>query len=222
MPLKLTILVIASDGLPIYAEHQALWRTYAKSHQDVTVYFLRQREDVETMYLAEDTLWAPGKETAERVLEKTVAAFQYLPPSSYDFLVRTNLSSVWNFNRLLEFCATLPPTNVFCGVLGNPGISGAGMILSPDVVTTLAENSGRVSRCYWDDVDFGKVAALCGIPSTQGFRYDPRSHDEVDLWADRAYHFYMKDMRTGTRNVANELDIMRYLILKLYPDASTR
>jgi hypothetical protein len=217
MPLKLTVLVIASDGLPIYAEHQALWRTYATSHPDVTVYFVRQREDVETIYLEGDTLWAPGKELTERVFEKTVAAFQYLPTSSYDFLVRTNLSSVWNFNRLLEFCATLPPTNVFCGVLGNPGLSGAGMILSPDVVTQLAANSSRVDRCHWDDIDFGKVAALCGIPSRRGFRYDPRSRQEVDLCWDRGYHFYMKDMRGGIRNVVNELEVTRYLVQKIYP-----
>jgi len=214
--MRITVLVIASESLEIYAEHQSLWRTYATSHPDVTVYFVRQREDIETMVQEGDTLWAPGKETAERVFEKTVAAFQYLPSSSYDFLVRTNLSSVWNFKRLLEVCAILPPTNVYCGVLGNPGISGAGMLLSPDVVTQLAANSSRVDRCYWDDVDFGKVAALCGIPSTRGFRYDPRSRDEVDLCWDRGYHFYMKDMRSGTRNCANELDVMRYLISKVY------
>lgn len=214
--MRITILVIASSNESIYAAHEACWRSYATSHPEITVYFLRQREDVDTPFLEGDTLWTSGTETTERVFEKTVAAFRFLSPSSYDYLVRTNLSSVWHFPNLLRTCATLPSTGVFCGVLGNPGLSGAGMILSPDVVQTLAENSGRVSRCKWDDIDFGKVAELCGIPRTRGYRFDPKSRFDVERWWNMGYHFYLKDMQGGVRNVANELDVMRYLIYKIY------
>lgn len=214
--MRITFLVIASDGLPIYAEHQTCWRAYAKTHPDITVYFIRQREDVITPYQDGDTLWFCGAEKTERVFEKTVGAFQFLSTTSYDYLVRTNLSSVWHFSNLLQVCSTLPKTNVFCGVLGNPGLSGAGMILSPDVVQALANNSGNVSRCEWDDIDFGKVAQLCGIPSMRGFRFDPKTRMDVDRFWNSGYHFYVKDMRGGVRNVANELDVMRYLIQKIY------
>lgn len=214
--MKLTVLVIANDTLPIYTEHQRLWRLYSKSHPDVTVYFLHQREDVTTPFVDEDRIWVHGRECLETIFDKTVAAFKFLPAGSYDFLVRTNLSSVWNFSKLLEFCETLPKETVYCGVLGNPGISGAGMILSPDVVRKLAEFSDRVDRGRWDDVDFGRVAALCGIPSTPASRYDPRSKQDVDQWWTRGYHYYLKDMQTGVRNTANELDVMTYLISKIY------
>lgn len=215
--MRITILVIASSDLGIYAEHEACWRSYAKTHPDITVYFLRQREDITAPVIEDDTLWTPGEERLERVFEKTVAAFRFLDPSSYDYLVRTNLSSVWHFSNLLRSCSTLPKTGVFCGVLGTPGLSGAGMILSPDVVTKLAENSGRVDRGMWDDIDFGKVAELCGIPRTRGYRFDPKSRFDVDRWWTSGYHFYLKDMRNGVRNVSNELDVMRYLIQKIYP-----
>jgi hypothetical protein len=215
--MKLVILVIASDNLAIYAHHEACWKSYARSHPDVVVYFIRQREDVDETYIDGDTIWSRGREATERVFEKTIAAFQYLPTSSYDFLVRTNLSSVWNFRRLIDFCRTLPTTNVFCGVIGNPGISGAGMILSPDVVTKLVANSGRVDRGMWDDVDLGKVAELCGIPRTRGYHFIPTSQFEIDRWWNSRYHFYLKDMRDGVRNVANELRRMRYLIRRIYP-----
>lgn len=214
--MRVTVLVIASEDLPIYASHQGCWRSYATSHPDVTVYFLRQREDIETMVQDGDTLWAPGKEATERVFEKTVAAFRYLPTSSYDFLVRTNLSSVWHFPSLLRVCAGLPSKNVFCGVPGNPGLSGAGMILSPDVATRLADNSHRVDRCKWDDIDFGKVAALCNIPCMVGSRYNTRSRSDVDMYWKWGYHFYLKNMTGETRNVDTEVDVMRYLIQKLY------
>jgi hypothetical protein len=214
--MRITILVIASSGSEIYAEHEKCWRSYATSDPGITVYFLRQREDIEVPRIEGDTLWTPGEERLERVFDKTVAAFQFLDPSSYDYLVRTNLSSVWHFQNLRRSCTYLPPTDVFCGVLGTPGLSGAGMILSPDVVRKLAENSGRVDRGMWDDIDFGKVAELCGIPCTRGYRFDPKSQFDVDRWWNSGYHFYLKDMRDGVRNVANELNVMRYLISKIY------
>jgi len=214
--MRITILVIASSDNEIYAEHEKCWRSYATTHQDVTVYFLRQRESLNAPQIEGDTLWTPGEERLERVFDKTVAAFRFLDPTSYDYLVRTNLSSVWHFSNLLRSCAYLPSTDVFCGIFGTPGLSGAGMILSPDVVTKLAENSGRVERGMWDDVDFGKVAELCGIPRTRGYRFDPKSRVDVDRWWNSGYHYYMKDMVDGVRNVPNELDIMRYLISKIY------
>lgn len=218
--MRLIVLVISSDNLGIYAQHRECWRLYSKSHPDVTVYFLQQREDVLSPYIEGDVLWTSGTEATERVFEKTVAAFQMIPSSSYDFLVRTNLSSVWNFPLLLDFCATLPRENVFCGVIGNPGISGAGMILSPDVVAKMIAHHRDIDRCMWDDIDFGKIAALCGITAAPGFRCDPRSRSDVDAYWNRAYHFYLKDMRSGTRNVESELDVMHYLISKIYPSAS--
>lgn len=215
--MKLIILVIASDNLDIYAVHQMLWRTYSMCHPDINVYFIRQSESVSETYIDGDTIWSNGKEATERVFEKTVEAFKILQNSEYDYIIRTNLSSVWNFTRLIEFCKTLPKENVFCGVLGNPGISGAGMILSPDVVTKLVKHSKHIVRCMWDDIDFGKISVLCGIPSTRGFRFDPRSRQDVDLLWNMGYHFYLKDMQRGSRNIENELDIMRYLISKIYP-----
>lgn len=214
--MRITFLVIASSGLAIYAEHEKCWRSYARSHPDITVYFLRQREDIAETVLEGDTIWAPGEERLERVFDKTVAAFRFLSPSSYDYLVRTNLSSVWHFPNLLRACSTLPTTGVFCGVLGNPGISGAGMILSPDVVIKLAENSGRVPRGMWDDTDFGKVAELCGIPRLRGSRFKPKSRFDVDRVWYLGYHFYLKNNGQDSRNVANELDVMRYLIQRIY------
>lgn len=217
--MKLVILVIASDNLTIYGTHQLFWRTYAKCHPDVNVYFVRQSESVTNTHVEGDTIWSNGREATERVFEKTVEAFKILQNSEYDYIIRTNLSSVWNFTRLIEFCKTLPKENVFCGVLGNPGISGAGMILSPDIVTKLVKHSKDIDRCMWDDIDFGKISVKCGIPCTRGFRYDPHTRDQVDSQYTLGYHFYLKDMRTGVRNVNNEIDVMRYLISKIYPTA---
>lgn len=221
-PTTILVLVIASDNIEIYAEHEAVWRSYAKSHPRVTVYFLRQRDDVVSTYLQGDTVWSRGSEATERVFDKTIASFRIFPPSSYDYIVRTNLSSVWNFTRLSTFCGTLPTRGVFCGVLGNPGVSGAGMILSPDVVQLFGRHSGEIERSHWDDIDFGRLAIRCGISPRPATRYDPRSRSDVDACWDKGYHYYLKDMRTGIRNVANERDVMSYLVSKIYPGVQPR
>lgn len=213
--MRLIVLVIASDNLEIYAEHEKCWRSYSTSHPDVIVYFIRQREGIPKPYIDGDTIWSVGKEGTERVFEKTIASFQMLP-RPYDYVVRTNLSSVWNFTKLIEFCNTLPKTNVFCGVLGNPGISGAGMIMTPDVVDKLVTHSNDIKRCMWDDIDFGKISILCGIPSIPAVRYQPRSKQDVDAQWNLGYHYYLKHMVLGIRNVPAELEIMRYLIQKIY------
>lgn len=216
--MHLIVFVIASDNLEIYKEHEKCWRSYSKCHPDVTVYFIRQREDISSPYIDGDTIWSIGKEETNRVFEKTVTSLMMIP-MQYDYVIRTNLSSVWNFTKLIEFCNTLPKTNVFCGVLGNPGLSGAGMIFSPDVVTKLVKNSDKIERCMWDDIDFGKVANLCNIRSTRGYRHNIHSKEQADEAWNTGYHFYLKDMRTGTRNVENELMVMRYLINKIYPSS---
>lgn len=218
--MKLIVLVIASDNLPIYNVHCELWRSYANTHPDVTVYFLRQREDVDTPYFDGDTIWTRGRECLPRIFDKTIDAFKLFPSSSYDYIVRTNLSSVWNFTKLIEMCRELPRQNAFCGILGNPGISGAGMILSPDVVTRFVDRCHEIERGMWDDVDFGRLALLCNIQPIKGSRCDPRSVEDVELCHSLSYHFYLKDMRGGQRNVENELDVMRCLIRKLYPSPS--
>lgn len=186
------------------------------SHPNVRVYFLRQREDVKETYLEGDTIWSSGREVVHRVFEKTIAAFRFLPEGSYDYLVRTNLSSVWNFSKLLGVCKTLPERNVYSGVLGNPGISGAGMILSPDVVKAFVNHATEIERSEWDDIDFGTIARLCGIPCRRGHRYDPHSRAEVDACWSLGYHFYLKDQKHGIRNLDAEVDTMRYLIERIY------
>lgn len=214
--MKLTVLVIASDGIPLYAEHQRLWRTYSRSHPDTTVYFVRQREDVAAAYIDGDTIWTSGREAFERVYDKTIDAFKLIPTSSYTYLVRTNLSSVWNFTRLLAVCKKFPRGPIFCGVLGDPGISGAGMILSPDVVSTFVAHSQEIERGKWDDIDFGRLALRCGISPLSGTRQDPQSREDVDRMWDTGYHFYLKGPRLTPADHADEADRMQYLIQKIY------
>lgn len=213
---RVVVLVIASDNLGIYTRHEACWRSYATSHPDVAVYFVRQREDAPGTYLDGDTIWSRGREATERTFDKTIAAFQAIPPSSYDYLVRTNLSSVWNFTKLLDFCATLPLRKVCCGVLGTPGVSGAGMIVSPDVVATLVRHSGDIERGMWDDIDFGKITDQRRIPLLSAPRCDPKSRADVDAQWDLTHHYYLKHVDNGVRNVDTEVDVMTYLISKIY------
>lgn len=90
------------------------------------------------------------------------------------------------------------------------------MILSPDVVSTLERHSGDIKRGHWDDIDFGKIALQQGIPSTPAPRCDPRSREAVDVVWDLCHHYYLKHVVNGVRNVQTEIDIMKYLISKIY------
>lgn len=187
--MKVLILVISSNTQPVYREHKQVWRSYMKSHPDIDCYFIESRQIMigHPHFLTEDTLYVRGDETYETIVRKTIRAMEYfLVRKSYDFVVRTNLSSVWIFPRLLAFLATIPRTEYYGGVIcrnqQHPFVSGAGIILSADTCARLLENRGiALSSKIADDVDIGVALLKAGILPVSAPRVDVYSVDDTTL-----------------------------------------
>lgn len=163
--MKLLVLIISSNNSNVYEKHRDIWRSYMKRYTDIDCFFIEYMPFTVIPFVIKDTLKMRGKEDYTTILEKTVDAINYfLPKKYYDYVVRTNLSCVWDFPRLLDFLQDKPRTGWYSGEINNyiqfgRYASGAGFIMSRDVAIALVNNKNilKEQKTYIDDVDIGKI-----------------------------------------------------------------
>lgn len=217
------MLVISSDTFPVYSHHREVWRSYMKSHPEVDCYFIESRPLVFLPTLSSDTLTLRGVERYGTIYGKTIEALEYfLKRRPYDYIIRTNLSSVWDFRVLRAYLETQPRSQLYAGQTGiNPdtGIafaSGAGILMSRDVAHALVANA-RVgySLQAFDDVAIAKTLLASGLGPTPLARVDfftlahyQEHHTKIP---DGSFHYRIKHADyLGTR--MEEPEIMRRLL----------
>jgi hypothetical protein len=213
---KFLFLIIDSDGEACYDGNRALLRSCMNSRADVKTFFVRMNPDqTEPIRVSDDVLSVKGVESfIPGILEKTLAAMDFcLANISFDYLVRTNLSSFWDLNRLLEVFDTLPRSKCVSAITGRyreacatgrkeygtlfP--SGSGCIFSKDVIQTLHLHCASIGKEVPDDVALGYFLHNHGISIMEGIRYeqyDTSSLTMADVVAvvntQRHYHYRVK------------------------------
>lgn len=94
---------------------------------------------------------------------KTIEALKFtLQNYDFDFLFRTNTSSYLDTERLLEYLENLPQTGVYSGVVGTvmgdlEFASGAGILMSRDVVKRVCEQAESWNHSLIDDAALGEL-----------------------------------------------------------------
>lgn len=141
------------------------------------------------------------------ILAKTSLACKHISTMTYDYCIRTNLSALFHAQSLETLLRILPRSKCYTGIVHNNHgyrfVSGAGMILSPDVVELLASLSdGDKVRSLEkdtmpDDVRIGAVFtqhALVGNRPTTYVRTDfgPRIPTYVHRVHSRSIQFRFK------------------------------
>lgn len=168
--MKVLVLVVSGGSEPVYKEHKRAWRT--NSHPQVKVIFIEYSQEVNRIILEGDTLLLPGKESFQAMTRKTIDSIEYfLEDKECTHVIRTNLSSVWNFPRLINYLLLLPTTGLFAGVIGraDPGafVSGAGMHMSRDIADLLVKNKEKVCSIQeQDDVAISIGLSALGVTFT--------------------------------------------------------
>ena len=134
--MKLCILIIASHGKE-YDELIDLWRSI-KYPDWIKLYFVFADPDApQLISMSGDTILVRGIECIRPgILYKTRAAMEYLlKHERFDYLLRSNLSSFFNAESLLQFLKDKPRTNAMFGQLVfERFLSGSGYIMTPDVI----------------------------------------------------------------------------------------
>jgi hypothetical protein len=212
------MLIISSDTESVYKEHRKIWSSYMNSNPSIHAYFIQYGDVKQT--LENNTLWLTGKESFKAITTKTIDGFDFfLRKNDYDFIVRTNMSSFWNFEALMKFLNQLPKEKLYSGFIGNHnGIkfaSGSGFIMSSDVAKLLINNRNIAERVgIVDDVDIGYTMYKLGIPIYPGRRIDFHSKEMFlkHNYDPNAYHYRLKWHDRAKR--CEEPEFMKLLILK--------
>ena len=155
---KAILLVLASNNSPVYKQFKKVYQSYLYENSNIKVLFvygkcdLYHRMDYDLVFDDIEENYYPG------MITKTIRAFEYINQNyTYDFLIRTNLSTFWDFERLVKRLDTLSTINCLTGTLRNcvykvqkspQYISGVDLILSSNLVEQLVNNQYEV--CSWD------------------------------------------------------------------------
>lgn len=205
--MKVLMLIISSDTETIHTGHREVWSRYMNSNPQIECYFMQYRDGPQAV--EGNTIWLQGVESFQKIISKTIDCMDYfLTKQSYDFVVRTNLSSVWNFTVLLKYLETLPREKVYNGFIGYHNnvrfASGSGYIMTPDVCKVLIENR-QIAESFpeLDDVAVGYTLHKFNINPWPCIRTDSLKYDED------AYHYRCK-LTNGNREP--EKDVMLRIV----------
>lgn len=230
------LLLIVSHETELCHELEKVWRSYRNyDPEHIEAYFVKADPDIEeSCELVDDTLWAKTKECFfPGMTIKTLYAMEYMLPRlhEFDFVIRTNVSSFFVFDRLLAFLETLPTKECVAGHIDGGSheratqiwTCGAGIYLSPDMVELFVANKDYILEdpfldCTYDDVFISYFFRANNIPLRQAHYFE--WFKTVNEWVklppipDNVYHFRIHS--AGDRLV-NDLYIQRELLQKFYP-----
>ena len=113
---RAVVLVLSSHLTPLVRNCRTVWQAYMNHSPDIKVFlvygssatFAPQSYDL--VYPDIGETYSPG------MLLKTVAAMEHIDATlSYDYFVRTNIGTFWNFTALLEHLDDLPSALTYSG-----------------------------------------------------------------------------------------------------------
>ena len=172
-PLKVIMTVLDGGSNSIYDQMREIWNLYRKCREpNVYVYFLKYSDnaslfpDNQKYYMDEPnaTLYQYGVETViPGILEKTRGAIEYFcETTEFDYFYRTNLSSVFDFDTMLEYLENNPTE--YGGRLENAFdqyqfASGSGYVLSRSSCDIFLNHFDEMlsDTTLFDDVAVGKI-----------------------------------------------------------------
>jgi len=233
---KLLVLIICSDQFPIYGEFQKVWRSYMHlDPEHVEAYFIRGNPDLEGNYeVIDDVIWSKTDEgwppASAGILNKTIFSLEAMMSrieNEFDYVLRTNLSSVYNFPKLLKVLETLPRERCYFGSCPFPDFvfgSGSGFVLSSDLAKLLVEHKKAfLHQKNYDDVMIGLFLAGQGVTLIPHERMDILSFKQwnrmTKVFPDHIFHFRTKIQRqkkVAASKFIEEAEINQILVKMIY------
>ena len=212
---KAIMLVIASYD-NIYCDIIETWKTYMKRVNNVKIYLLYNRSDLDEQMIVDEEEGIIFNNCEESLIPgiflKTIYAMEYCNKKySYDYLIRTNVSSFYNIPKLINYLDEQPKTNFVGGMqcmsFNIHFISGSGIIISYDIVekilkSALQDKASEHIKNYPDDVLLCYLINLHINPST--FKEVPCFHisekltnDKIEFLSKDYFHFRNRNDHTN-------------------------
>jgi hypothetical protein len=178
MPYRVVNLVIYDEAL----EHERLMRhelaRLARHTHDVTQLFVSMSPRCDAVHRRDGVLYVPGRESyVPGILHKTLEAMAYCARHlAFDFIVRSNISTVIDFERLPlhELTDTLVYASAYMWNKDDRSrafASGTNIILNRAAVDFMLLHRGRMRRETIDDVAVGALMSSATTPGSSAPRW---------------------------------------------------
>jgi hypothetical protein len=239
--MKILILFIYSES-NIYNKMMNLQKKYIHNFNEVDSYFIQMRENqLSEIEIENDIIFVKGKETYINTFYKTIKSIEYLfKKEEYDFLIRTNISTIINIPKLINYLTYLnPKEHIYTGgsffnnlqwidnksgitdktFWGTKFMGGSSITFSAETIKHILTNTNNLRYDIVDDVSFGiyinkylPIAIQNGEQKLSQIYYTNIENKEQLINSYMNYEFYRN--RHGDRN--NDLILMDLLINLLY------
>jgi len=233
--MKILNLVLYSDNHEIYVQMYQALSGYYKGFSDVSTYFYKYNENISgNIEITGDIINIKGRESyTPGILNKTIDAFMLFKNNGeyekYDYIIRSNISSIVNFSLLSEQLELNPveyygSTNIGNITLDNTNIpfaSGTNIIMSKKGYMTLVDNINLLNRAYIDDISIAVFFHKLNIKITNvgkagesGFVFVPMINNNLE-YEKLVSHNYLvyrnKSENNRQYDVINMKNIIKYL-----------
>lgn len=180
--IKVLVLIVDSDNLPVYKEFRKIWRSYMNDDPShIEAYFIRGDNNLNQEYkIDKDIIWVKTQESwRPGMINKTVMSLEVMQPRfhEFDYILRTNLSSFYVFNNLISVLQNMPREKfVMSKRYGNENgylrPHGSGYIISTDIANDIIRNKSLLMNSKEaDDEQMGRFF------DTQDYNY----YDELRI-----------------------------------------
>lgn len=183
--MKVLILIIFSET-EIYNDMLKLQKKYINQHKNIDAYFVAfNKEQDDDITLIDNIIYVKGSESYTNILYKTLKGLEYIHnniSNSYDFVVRSNISTLINLNNLYNFLSSIRNKSIYTGgtletlkhtlqpyeisehkqskrnnYYGLKYIQGTSIIMSYDIVNYLIRIINQIDYDIVDDVKLGII-----------------------------------------------------------------
>jgi len=219
-----------------YDKMYELTRKYYSKFSNVKTIYYRFNETIVGEYeLQDDILHIKGKETyIPGILDKTIKAFQYIDNNySFDYIIRSNISTIVDFNLLTEYLQDTPIQyggglkNTISGDKNHPDLenlifaSGTSIILSKVTLNDLLKKKQHIRNDLIDDVSIGVLmrdhlqhVEQHYIPENRFIFISDENGDRskiLDIIKEKSYIFYRNRQPNRNTDVKQMEIIIDYL-----------
>jgi hypothetical protein len=162
------ILVLASNNNGIYKNARKVWQAYGNIDSEIRTYMVYGNADNKIDNLNEFDLVYDDIEESHNpgMLKKTIRAMEYIDATyEYDFFIRTNISTFWDFSILKRNLYNLPTSECYSGdgPLTPSGydsengyyLSGTDTIITPESVKAIIKNKKTLDYKIPEDAAMG-------------------------------------------------------------------
>ncbi len=161
---RAVMLVLASNENQIVTNSRRVWKRYMNLDPKIKVFFVygELHTELELYDETSDLIFPQIPESYPVLIHKTIEAMKYIHSKyTYDFFIRTNLSTFWDFKNLHKHLDILPKDRCYSGDGPLPNskdaiyLSGVDTIVTYDMIDSLVNNTDKVNYEIVEDAAMG-------------------------------------------------------------------